>query len=402
MRKSCSKCLYTSEHPFDLNFKNKVCSGCITHDEKDYLDWKERYFYLESLISKIKRNKRGYDCIVPVIGDAEDFYTLSKVISLGMSPLIVSVNDYFKNDIGWQNFHQLITHFDVDSIVYNPDIRTYKELVRTSLRKHDHVLLPFLQLHTSFPVHVAYERKIPLVIWGQNQSIEQVGKFSHLDEVKMSRWSRRQHDLFEIELDDLIGSGGQINRRYCNYYNYPKVYNLDRRGIQGIYLSNYFRWDPLYQNKSTMIYGFQPEKNYYSFDTYERAGSSIYYKVHDLLKYKRNGYKKIRDHLTREIRHKRISRSAALKLEAEYLKVKVNIKHFFDWLEVSKSGYEWFKKHRLSEVEHLITESNDKLYEPTLPSSIKKMISKSKSVHQEFLLFDKGIDITIGEQHKTP
>ena len=89
-------------------------------------------------------------------------------------------------------------------------------------------------------------------------------------------------------------------------------------------------------------------------------------------------------------------------MEAEYLKVKVNIKHFFDWLEVSKSGYEWFKKHRLSEVEHLITESNDKLYEPTLPSSIKKMISKSKSVHQEFLLFDKGIDITIGEQHKTP
>ena len=112
------------------------------------------------------------------MGDAEDFFVLQKVLKLGLNPLLVSVNDYFKNDIGWHNLHQLITYFDVDSMVYNPDISVYKDLVRTSLRKLDHILLPFLTLHTSFPVHIAKQRKIPLIVWGQNQSVEQVGKFS--------------------------------------------------------------------------------------------------------------------------------------------------------------------------------------------------------------------------------
>ena len=132
-------------------------------------------------------------------------------MELGLVPLVVCVNDYFKNDIGWHNLHQLITYFDVDSFVFNPDIFTYKELIKTSLQKYNHILLPFLQLHTAFPTNIAYERKIPLVIWGQNQSVEQVGKFSHLDAIQMSRWSRREHDLFKTEIDELMGNGAQIN-----------------------------------------------------------------------------------------------------------------------------------------------------------------------------------------------
>ena len=57
--------------------------------------------------------------MIPVVGDAEDYYVTSKVLSLGLRPLIVAVNDYYKNDIGWHNLHNLITYFDVDSIVYN-------------------------------------------------------------------------------------------------------------------------------------------------------------------------------------------------------------------------------------------------------------------------------------------
>ena len=99
------------------------------------------------------------------------------------------------------NLHNLITHFDVDSFVFNPNINVYKDLVRTSLRKFDHILLPFLSLHTSFPVHVAKERKIPLIIWGQNQAVEQVGKFSHHDKVEMSKWGRKEHDLFNCDIN---------------------------------------------------------------------------------------------------------------------------------------------------------------------------------------------------------
>lgn len=391
MHKYCNQCLYTAKHPFGLSIYESGCSGCSTHQEKNIIDWGNKYQELQTIVKQIKSKTKGYDCVVPVTGDAEDYFVLSKVLALGLAPLVVSVNDYFKNDIGWHNLHQLITNFDVDSLVFNPDIRVYKDLVRTSLRKFDHLLLPFLSLHTAFPVHVAYERKIPLIIWGQHQAIEQVGKFSHHDKVEMSKWSRKEHDLFEADIDTLIGNGAQVNTRDLNYYHYPDIAKLSRRGIKGLYLSNYFRWDPLMQNQQMVAHGFHPEANQSSFDIYERAGSSVYYQLHDLLKLKRVGYRKVRDHLVREIRHGRITRDEALSLEQQYNQSRVNVRSFFDWLDVSQSGYEWFKLHRLNDVKNLICESESEKKSIKVPQNITQLIKPTYSAKNEFIYFGKGI-----------
>ncbi len=382
-------------HPFGLVINNQECSGCITHKEKDTIDWTSKYRELQELVSKYKNSNNKYDCVVPVVGDAEDFYTLSKVLELGLSPLVVCVNDYFKNDIGWQNLHQLITHFDVDSFVFNPDIRVYKDLVRTSLRKFDHILLPFLQLHSSFPVHVAYERKIPLIVWGQNQAVEQVGKFSHYDNVEMSRWSRREHDLFNVETDVLIGNGAQVDTRDLNYYQYPDIRRLAKRKVKGIYLSNYLRWDPLAQNRAMVQHGFQPEYNSSSFDIYERAGSSVYYQLHDILKFKRTGYRKVADHVAREIRHGRVSSQVGFDMINHYQSSKVLIKPFFDWLGVTQSGYDWFVKHRLKDVAHLISQDRTEVeaVEFDLPVELSQQLSETKKASKHHIMFDKGIYI---------
>lgn len=391
MLKQCNKCLYDSKHPFGISIYTEGCSGCTTHDEKYVINWENKRDELESLIKSSKKKNSIYDCVVPVVGDAEDYVVLSKVLELGMAPLVVSVNDYFKNDIGWHNLHNLITYFDVDSIIYNPDIRVYKELVRTSLRKYDHILLPFLTLHTSFPVHIAYERNIPLIIWGQNQAIEQVGKFSHHDKVEMSKWNRKEHDLFGVDIDNLIGNGAQVNYRDLNYYKYPKISSLFSRKVKGIYLSNYFKWDPLKQNSQVVQYGFKPQYNTSSFDIYERAGSSVYYQFHDLLKYKRIGYRKIRDHLTREIRHGRINKNEAYLLEQEYNKSKVDVNTFFDWLGMSKSGKDWFIMHRLKGYEHLIGENTHNSIK--LPNKLSNLVVESSNVQNDFIIFGKGIGI---------
>jgi N-acetyl sugar amidotransferase len=380
----CKKCLYNTKHPFGLSV-NETCSGCDTHEEKYSIDWEKRREKLESILKK--RGKR-YDCVVPVVGDAEDYYILSKVLELGLNPLVVSVNDYFKNDIGWHNIHNLITYFDVDSIMFNPDIRVYKDLIRTSLRKFDHILLPFLTLHTSFPVHIAKERNIPFLIWGQNQAVEQVGKFSHYDSVEMSEWSRKEHDLFRTDIDTLIGNGAQVDYRDLNYYKYPKISSLGK--VRGLYLSNYFKWDPLKQNHSTLKFGFKPQENRSSFDIYERAGSSVYYEFHDLLKLKRVGYRKVRDHLVREIRHGRISKEEAISLEEKYSSSKVDVRRFLKWLGSTKSGIEWFIMHRLKGFEDLIGESE---IEIEIPKEIDKLLLKAEKPGREFITIGKGVSI---------
>ena len=238
---------------------------------------------------------------------------------------------------------------------------------------------------------MAYERKIPLIIWGQNQSVEQVGKFSHQDNAEMSKWSRKENDLFNVDTKKLIGNGAQVNLRDLNYYNYPNISNLNRRGVKGLYLSNYMRWDPLLQNKSAVDNGFKPEQNNASFDVYERAGSSVYYGLHDLLKYKRVGYRKVNDHVAREIRHGRITTEEGILINQHYSKAKVHIKPFFDWLGASKSGYEWFKLHRLHGLAPLISDSELEQNSITLPDSINSLILDAYKPKNQHVLFGKGL-----------
>lgn len=394
MPQKCSHCLYTELHPFGMTFVNGKCLGCITHEEKNQLDWADRSAKLAGIFKHHAKRNRGYDCVVPVTGDAEDYFTLKVVLEAALAPLVVCVNDYFKNDIGWHNLHNLITHFDVDSFVFNPDSVVYKELVRTSLRKHDHVLLPFLQLHTSFPVHIAHQRQIPLVVWGQNQATEQVGKFSHQDEVEMSRWSRKEHDLFNVDIEILTGSGAQVQERQLNYYRYPSPKSLHHKAVKGIYLSNYIPWDPLVQNQGATSQGYIPQVQASTFDPYERAGNSVYYGIHDILKQKRVGYRKIRDHLTREIRHGRTSLSQATALQQQYADTPVDIRPFFDWLGVTSSGYQWFLEHRLEDVRHLVDVGVENTpHTIATPKEIHSLLENGASPENEFIAFGKGIDI---------
>ena len=392
----CKSCLYTTGHPFGLTLSNGLCSGCMTHGEKYEINWTRKYQELKSIAQWAKGRSKTYDCVVPVVGDAEDYYVVSKVLELGLNPLIVSVNSYFLNDIGWSNLQHLITHFDLDSWIYNPEIQTYKELIRTSLRKYNHMYLPWLQLHTSFPVHVAKEKKIPLVVWGGNQAVEQVGKFSHHDMVEMSSWSRVEHDLFGNDVETLMGNGAQVNERKVNYYRYPSISSLGKN-IKGIYLSNYMLWDPIKQNHSTLAFGFTPESSRYTFDPYERAGSSTYYGVHDLMKYERNGYRKVTDHITRELRHGRIQPSEGKQLLKSYMGQKTSpseLKAFFNWLEVTDTGFEWFLSHKLLRSKELIaTQNNGKIQILQLPEALQELVSPGQEPSEFYLKFYKGIQI---------
>ena len=75
----CKKCLYKEDHPFGLTFKNGICSGCITHYEKDNLNWISIKESLEALIyEQRKLSNSHYDCLIPVKGDAEDYFVVNK------------------------------------------------------------------------------------------------------------------------------------------------------------------------------------------------------------------------------------------------------------------------------------------------------------------------------------
>jgi N-acetyl sugar amidotransferase len=336
----CKRCLYTTAHPLGLTLDDEgICSGCRIHEEKDKLDWSKRWKMLEDLV-KPYRNQDGnnYDCIIPVTGAQDSYYIvyLAKV-KLGLNPLLVTYNKYFNTPLGISNLANLRISFNCDILYQNVNPISVKNITRSTLRQFGSIYWPILAGQTVFPVQTAVRFKIPLIIWGAHQGLEQVGMFSHEHEVEMTRRYRKDHDLMGYEADDLLSIFDTLKEQDIWQYRYPDDRDLNAIGVRGIYLGNYVRWDPKAQHEQMMReYGYRTSKFSRTFDCYDYVDCFNYMELHDQLKLYKHGYSKVTDHATREIRHGRITREEGLTLVKKYEQMPAKYSELFlDWLGIT-------------------------------------------------------------------
>lgn len=314
----CKRCLYAASHPLGLVLDAEgICSGCRVHEEKDSLDWAQRWARLEELVGPY-RNQSGsnYDCIVPVSGAQDSYYIVDAVKNrLGLKPLLVNYNKYFNTPLGVRNLANLRIRFDCDILTQNVNPAAVKKITRSTLRMLGSMYWPVLAGQTVFPVQTAVRYRVPLIIWGAHQGLEQVGMFSHEHEVEMTRRYRKDHDLMGYEADDLLTIFDTLTEEDIWQYRYPDDHDLHSVGVRGIYLGNYVRWDPKAQHEQMMSgFGYETADFSRTFDCYDHVDCFNYMDVHDLLKLYKHGYSKVTDHASREIRFGRMSRDEGLAL----------------------------------------------------------------------------------------
>jgi N-acetyl sugar amidotransferase len=319
---SCKRCLYTSDHPLGLILDDQgICSGCRVHEEKDSLDWSVRWDKLKSLVNPYRsKDGKNYDCIVPVTGGQDSYYIVYLVKKrLGLNPLLVTYNKYFNTSLGIRNLANLRIQFDCDILYQNVNPISVKNITRSTLRQFGSIYWPILAGQSVFPVQTAVHHKIPLIIWGAHQGLEQVGMFSHEHEVEMSRRYRKDHDLMGYEADDLLSIFDTLKESDIWQYRYPDDYDLNRIGVRGIYLGNYVRWDPKAQHENMIKdYGYHTAAFSRTFDCYDFVDCFNYMNTHDELKLLKQGYSRVTDHATREIRHGRLTREQGISLVKHY------------------------------------------------------------------------------------
>lgn len=344
--KSCTRCLYNSNHPLGLVVDDDgVCSGCRIHEEKDTLDWSERWEELRQLVSPYRSTSRKhYDCIVPVTG-ANDSYFIVHVVKnlLGLNPLLVTYNKYFNTPLGIRNLANLRIQFDVDIIIQNINPVSVKNITRTTLRELGSMYWPCIAGQTVFPVQTSVDFKIPLIIWGAHQGLEQVGMFSHLHNVEMTRRYRADHDLMGYEADDLLSDFDTLRESDIWQYRYPDERDLMSNGTRGIYLGNYIRWDPKAQHELMIEkFGYKTAAFARTFETYDHVDCYNYLDLHDLIKYYKQGFSKVTDTVCREIRFGRISRETGLLLVNSFQRqLPIHTKLFSDWLGLNYSSLQF-------------------------------------------------------------
>jgi len=358
---ACARCLYTTSHPLGLVLDEEgICSGCRIHEEKDRLDWRERWARLETLVRPYRsRDARTYDCIVPVSG-AHDSYFIVHLVKerLGLTPLLVTFYKYFNTPLGIRNLAHLRIRFDCDILVQNVNPQSVKRITRTTLREFGSVYWPCLAGQTVFPVQTAVRYGVPLIIWGAHQGLEQVGMFSHEHEVQMSRRYRKDHDLMRHEADDLLSIFDTLTEADIWQYRYPSDDALAATGVVGLYLGNYVRWDPKAQHDQMVAtHGYQSARFARTFDTFDYVDCFTYMSVHDTLKLYKHGFSKVTDHACREIRHGRLTRAEGLALvRAHELAKAPCVDLFCEWLGVTPLSLQFLMdRHRAS---HAWTETS--------------------------------------------
>ena len=352
--KYCARCLYPSNHPLNLVFDSKgVCSGCRIHEEKDSLDWAVRRNELGRLLNRYRnRSGNNYDCIIPVSGAGDSYFIVDTVKNeFGLNPLLVHYNKHYNTAVGHRNLAYLRTVFDCDiyQMVLAPDV--VKRITQRSLVLRGSIYWHCLAGQTVFPVQVAVRYKIPLIIWGVHQGVDQVGMYSHLDEVEMTRKYRHNHDLMGLEGEDLVSDADGLPERDLEPYFYPHDKELERVGVRGIYLGNYIRWDTKAQHEEMIKrYGFETARQQRTFDTYNTIDCMHYSGLHDYIKFLKWGYGKATDHATREIRFRRLTRAQGVELAKRYeTKKPTDLNDFLNWLHIDETTLMGFvDRHRNS------------------------------------------------------
>jgi len=340
----CTRCLYPENHPLNIIFDDQgVCSGCRVHEEKDTLDWAERLERLKQIVEPFRATKRTiHDCVIPVSGARDSLFIVHFVKNvLGLNPLLVTYNMQYNTKIGIQNLDYMRTHLGCDLMTFTVSPEIVKRVTRETLRLRASMYWHCLAGTSVFPVKIATNFKIPLIIWGAHQGIDQVGMFSHLDEVEMTRKFRKEHDLMGLEAKDLAANSDILTLDDLEPFSYPHDEALEAVGVRGIYLGNYVRWDSKAQHEQMIQrYGYETTPQSRTFDTYNDVDSFHYSGVHDLIKFAKFGYGKVSDHASREIRLKRLSRRDGIELVKRYEHViPKDLSKFLRWLDMDEATF---------------------------------------------------------------
>lgn len=340
----CTRCLYTSDHSLNLTFDDEgVCSGCRVHEEKDQLDWNDRASKLAGILENYRsRSGKNYDCIIPVSGGRDSYFIVHTIKNVfGMNPLLVTYNKHYNTAVGVRNLANLRIRFDCDIMTLTVNPETVKNITRSSLRRFGSMYWHCLAGQTVYPVQIAIKFKIPLIIWGAHQGVDQVGMFSHLDEVEMTRKYRKEHDLMGFEAEDLVDDFDNVTENDVTPFLYPENRELEQVGVRGIYLNNYIRWDSRAQHEQMIReYGYETALQTLTFDTYNDVDCWNYSDVHDYIKWVKHGYGKVVDHACREIRLRRMTREEGIELVRQYqAREPQNLPLFLDWLGITENAF---------------------------------------------------------------
>lgn len=322
--KYCSKCVYPMSSAIPLQFdKDLVCSGCKVAGQRLDIDWEDRRRKFERLAKQYRSHDgSNYDCMIPVSG-GKDSYFQTHIIKnvMGLNPLLVTYHGNNYTPTGLDNLRNMQKVFGVDHIFFTPSIHTLQKMNRLGM-----LMMGDMNWHAhagifTYPIRMAVQLNIPLMIWGEHGFMDIGGMHSYNDFVEFTYRYRHEHCLRGYEWNDFIARapefGEELSEQELIQWRYPSDEEIDRVGVRGIYISNYFKWEANEHGKLMVDkYGFKEaeepfERTYRKMSNLDDMHENG---IHDYMKYIKFGYGRASDHVSKDIRGGRLTREEGIEI----------------------------------------------------------------------------------------
>ena len=311
----CKRCVMPDTKP-DLQLDEEgVCNACRSYERRTEVNWEARREEFDAILARYRsKNKKRWDCIVPVSGGKDSTYQVIRMLELGMNPLCVTATTCDLSDIGRQNI-QNIKNLGVDYIEFSPNPIVRRKLNKIGLTQVGDISWPEHVGIFTIPVRAAAQFGVPLIIWGENSQNEYGGPAAASENnVLTRRWLEEFGGLLGLRVSDVVGLEG-IEPQHIIPYSYPSDEELSATGVTGIFLGHYIPWDGYSNALLSQAYGFtsytKPVEgsvvNYENLDNHQTG-------IHDYFKFLKFGFGRATDLACLHLRRGRLTRIDALNL----------------------------------------------------------------------------------------
>lgn len=323
-----------------------ICCSCRVFEEGDFneAELKHREKKFLQIVEETKIITPGdYDCIIPVGGGKDSYWQTHLVKEYGLKPLLVTYhgNNYLPEGQG--NLNRMRETLNCDHYIFHPSADTLIKLNRICFKKmgdmnwHNHAGIHIV------PMIMAIRFQVPLVIWGE-VSWDISGMFSPDDYAEYNKRTVLEHDMRGYTIYDMVGEES-LTEKDLSWLKMPSDEEFSDNNIRGIYLGNFFKWDPNRQTKFIIEkYNWEPSRQPFE-RTYRRMSNldDMHENgIHDYMKWIKFGYGRASDHASKDIRTGYMSREQGIEMVKKYdhIKPRRDLERWLDYVDMPEDEFD--------------------------------------------------------------
>lgn len=241
--KFCKKCTISNQRPRIVFDEYGVCSACnFAEFKRTGIDWDKRDLELRALCDTHRKNDGSYDVIVPCSGGKDGSFVAHMLkYKYNMNPLCVTWSPLLATELGRKNLDNFIKA-GFDHILGTPNPVVTRKLTQLAFKHMGDPFQPFIYGQTNFPMKMAIQHNVQLIMYGENGEVEYGGDMKNAFSPKREIADHDGH-YFSGRPPEFWESHG-LSKADLAPFSAPSMEKIKANNTEIHFFGYYKCWDP--------------------------------------------------------------------------------------------------------------------------------------------------------------